>query len=151
MGLTLAEVFSQHAGDYIRRFGERMLPGHHRAIRAIVSCQTEALGGHVYHCPDCGETLYRYHSCRNRHCPKCQGGRTHCWLTAQQQCLLPVPYFLLTFTLPQGLRRLACSHQKLVYGLLMGLRRQRSGWAEMNAMWGVRSGCWGFCTPGNVI
>lgn len=124
MGLTLAEVFSQHAGEYIERFGERMLPSHYRAIRAIVTCQTEALGGHVYYCPDCGETLYRYHSCRNRHYPKCHGGRTQRWLAAQQQCLLPVPYFLLTFTLPKGLRRLARSQQKLIYNLLMRVSAQ---------------------------
>jgi hypothetical protein len=95
-----------------------MLPSHHQAMRAIEQCRTEALGGHVYHCPDCDETQYSYHSCRNRHCPKCQNDADQQWLQQQQDLLLPVPYFLLTFTLPDGLRKVARSHQKLFYNLL---------------------------------
>ena len=87
-------------------------------MRAIEQCRTEALGGHVYHCPDCDETQYSYHSCRNRHCPKCQSDAAQQWLQKQQDLLLPVPYFLLTFTLPDGLRKVARSHQKLFYNLL---------------------------------
>ena len=60
-----------------------MLPSHHQAMRAIEQCRTEALGGHVYHCPDCDETQYSYHSCRNRHCPKCQNGAAQQWLQKQ--------------------------------------------------------------------
>ena len=114
----LADVFRQHAAEYIARYGSRMLPSHHRAIRAIINCRTEVMGGHVYQCPDCGETIYHYHSCRNRHCPKCQHSATQKWLESQQDLLLPVPYFMLTFTLPEGLRRFARSHQQLVYNLL---------------------------------
>jgi hypothetical protein len=76
------------------------------------------LGGHVYECPACGESHYLYHSCRNRHCPKCQNDKAQQWLEKQQDLLLPVPYFLLTFTLPEKLRHVARSHQKLVYDLL---------------------------------
>jgi hypothetical protein len=82
-------------------------------MRAIEQCRTEALGGHVYHCTDCDETRYSYHSCRNRHCPKCQHDAAQQWLQKQQDMLLPVPYFLLTFTLPEGLRKVARRHQKL--------------------------------------
>ncbi len=71
---------------------------------AIEHCRTETLGGHVYECPDCDETVYRYHSCRDRHCPKCQGEKAYQWLEHQHDLLLPVPYFMLTFTLPEGLR-----------------------------------------------
>lgn len=85
---------------------------------SVEHCRTEALGGHVYHCPDCDETVYRYHSCRNRHCPKCQGGKAYHWLEQQHDLLLPVPYFMLTFTLPDGLRPVARSHQNLIYDLL---------------------------------
>jgi hypothetical protein len=95
-----------------------MLPSHHQAMRAIEQCRTEALGGHVYHCPDCDEIQYRFHSCRNRHCPKCQHQRTQQWLEKQQEMHLPVPYFLLTFTLPKGLRTVARSHQQRIYHLL---------------------------------
>jgi hypothetical protein len=87
-------------------------------MRAIEQCRTEVLGGHVYHCPDCDETQYSYHSCRNRHCPKCQNDAAQKWLEKQQDLLLPAPYFLLTFTLPEGLRKVARRHQKMFYHLL---------------------------------
>lgn len=95
-----------------------MPSGHRQAMRAIERCRTEALGGHVYQCPDCGEVQYSYHSCRNRHCPKCQQGAAQQWLEKQKDFLLPTPYFMLTFTLPDGLRRVARRHQKLFYNLL---------------------------------
>ena len=98
--MTLAEIFRQHGPGYREKFGDRMPPSHHRAMRAIEQCRTEALGGQVYRCPDCGEERYSYHSCKNRHCPRCQHEATQAWLEKQQDLLLPVPYFLLTFTLP---------------------------------------------------
>lgn len=116
--VTLAEVFHQHGPAYREKFGERMPPSHHQVMRAVEQCRTEALGGHVYRCPDCGEERYSYHSCKNRHCPRCQHEATQAWLEKQQDLLLPVPYFLLTFTLPEGLRNLARRRQKLVYRLL---------------------------------
>jgi hypothetical protein len=84
----------------------------------IERCRTEALGGQVYYCPECEQVSYSYHSCRNRHCPKCQHEQGQAWLEAQQALLLPVPYFMLTFTLPAELRRVASRHQKLFYDLL---------------------------------
>ena len=95
-----------------------MLPSHQRAMRDIARCRTPELGGHVYQCPACSQEQYLYHSCRNRHCPKCQGDKAQRWLEAQQERLLPVPYFLLTFTLPDSLRSVARSHQRLIYHLL---------------------------------
>lgn len=95
-----------------------MLTSHRRAMQDIERCRTPALGGHVYTCPECEETEYLYHSCRNRHCPKCQQDKAQRWLKAQQDLLLPVVYFLLTFTLPEKLRSVSRSHQRLVYGLL---------------------------------
>ena len=86
-----------------------MLPSHLAAMHAIQQCRTEALGGHLYHCADCDESWYSYHSCRNRHCPKCQQDAAQAWLAKQHEMLLPVPYFLVTFTLPQSLRSLARS------------------------------------------
>jgi hypothetical protein len=115
---TLADIFQKHGADYCQQYREKMLYSHLRVLRAVVRCRTPALGGHVYHCPDCDEVEYRYHSCRNRHCPQCQQGLAQQWLARQQALLLPAPYFLLTFTLPASLRRLARQNQKLIYNLL---------------------------------
>jgi hypothetical protein len=87
-------------------------------MRDIESCRTEALGGHVFRCPHCEWKQYSYHSCKNRHCPKCQREDAQGWLERQQELKLPVPYFLLTFTLPQGLRGIARRNQKTIYNLL---------------------------------
>jgi hypothetical protein len=116
--VELAAIFRQHGAAYRQKYSRRILPSHHQAMRAIEQCRTEALGGHVYKCPDCGEVQYSYHSCRNRHCPKCQQDAAQQWLQKQQDMLLPVPYFLLTFTLPDGFRKVSRSHQKLFYNLL---------------------------------
>ncbi len=91
---------------------------HRRAIRAIENCRTEQLGGHIYHCQSCEEVQYRYHSCRNRHCPKCQNEKAGEWLEKQQALLLPAPYFLLTFTLPSELREVTRSNPSVIYNLL---------------------------------
>jgi hypothetical protein len=87
-------------------------------MRAIEQCRTEALGGQVSTCSQCEQVQYHYHSCRNRHCPKCQHQQAQQWLETQQELLLSVPYFLLTFTLPAELRPFARQQQKLFYALL---------------------------------
>jgi len=87
-------------------------------MRAIEQCRTEVLGGHVYHCQECNEIQYSYHSCRDRHCPKCQNDNAQQWLEKQETLLLPTPYFLLTFTLPAGLRKVARSNQALIYNVI---------------------------------
>ncbi len=87
-------------------------------MRAIEQCRTEVLGGHVYHCETCNEIQYSYHSCRDRHCPKCQNENAQQWLEKQETLLLPTPYFLLTFTLPAGLKKVARSNQALIYNVL---------------------------------
>jgi hypothetical protein len=95
-----------------------LLPSQQAALHAIETCRTEVLGGHAYHCPACGTRRYSYHSCRNRHCPTCQHDAAQTWLSRQQEVVLPVPYFLVTFTLPSELRDLAYRHQRLLYNLL---------------------------------
>jgi hypothetical protein len=119
--VELAEGFRRYGPAYRAKFGEKMLPGHRRAMRAIEHCRTPALGGQVYTCPNCGETRYQYHSCRNRHCPKCQNRNAEQWLAKQQAMRLPVPYFMLTFTLPEALRSLARRQQRFFYDLLFRL------------------------------
>jgi hypothetical protein len=116
--VEMATIFHHHGPQYRARFGSRMPLRHHKVMRAIECCRTPALGGHVYHCPECEEIQYLYHSCRDRHCPKCQSNKAYRWLEKQQDFLLPTPYFLLTFTLPSQLRRIARSHQKIFYDLL---------------------------------
>lgn len=94
-----------------------MPPSHLAAMQAIEQCRTAALGGHLYKCPACHEQVYSYHSCQNRSCPKCGHEAAQAWLEQQRALLLPAPYFLVTFTLPAGLRTLARSHQTVIYNL----------------------------------
>jgi len=118
VALELADIFRQYAPAYCQKYAAHLLPSHRQAMRAIERCRTQALGGQVFACPACGEVRYSYHSCRNRHCPKCQHQQTQDWLETQQRLLLGVPYFFLTFTLPSQLRLLARHNQKLIYNLL---------------------------------
>jgi hypothetical protein len=117
--LEVADIFREAGQAYRDRFAARMLPSHLRAMRDIERCRTAALGGHLRQCDGCGALQYSYHSCRNRHCPKCHGDQTDRWLEQQRARLLPCSYFLLTFTLPAELREVARAHQKLVYSILM--------------------------------
>jgi Putative transposase/Transposase zinc-binding domain len=115
---TLGEIVRQYGAAYRALYGEHLLPSQHAVLQAIEQCRTEALGGHVYACSACGTQRYSYHSCRNRHCPACQHDTTQRWLERQHQLLLPMPYFLVTFTLPSELRDVAYRHQHLIYTLL---------------------------------
>lgn len=116
----MADIFRRYEPEYIDRFGPKMLPSHHRAMRDIIACRTELMGGHLYRCenPHCQHMLYAYHSCGNRSCPKCGQDKTQRWMEKQHNLLLPTHYFLVTFTLPGELRSFARSNQKLVYDLL---------------------------------
>jgi hypothetical protein len=118
MALELADIFRAYGDAYRQKYANKILPSHRQAMRAIEQCRTQALGGQLYACSACGEVRYSYHSCRNRHCPKCQHEQAQAWLQLQQQLLLPVPYFLLTFTIPAQLRILASRNQKLFYTTL---------------------------------
>jgi hypothetical protein len=118
VALELADIFRQYGPAYRLKYAGRLLPSHRRAMRAIEQCRTPALGGQAYSCPQCHQTQYSYHSCRNRHCPKCQNDKAQEWLERQQNFLLPVPYFMLTFTIPAALHPVARSNQTLVYDLL---------------------------------
>jgi len=118
MTLELADILREYGEAYRQKYADKLLPSHLQAMWAIERCRTEALGGQVFGCPSCGEFQYSYHSCRNRHCPKCQHEQTQAWLETQRELLLPVPYFMLTFTLPSELRHLAKRNQKLMYSIL---------------------------------
>src|SRR5947208_11697935 len=89
-----------------------------KVMSAIERCRTAALGGHVARCEDCSHTLIAYNSCRNRHCPKCQGAAARAWLAERQADLLPVQYFHVVFTLPAPLAAIALQNKAVVYDLL---------------------------------
>jgi hypothetical protein len=116
--IELAEIFRRYGAPYRAKFGQRLPWPHRQAMAAIEQCRTEAMGGHIYYCDQCDEALYHYHSCKNRHCPKCQHQTAQQWLIKQQALLLPLPHFLVTFTLPAALRPVARSHQSLIYNML---------------------------------
>lgn len=89
-----------------------------KVINALLACRTPALGAHHYHCEECGKDHLVPHSCRNRHCPSCQAAQSHDWLARQSQCLLPVPYFHIVFTLPHALNPLIAQNRRVLHDLL---------------------------------
>ncbi|MDQ1335665.1 MAG: hypothetical protein QG552_2615 [Thermodesulfobacteriota bacterium] len=116
--LEVADVFRSHGPAYRESHGQRMPLRHLRAMRAIELCRTAELGGHVDRCDHCGKLKVSYNSCRNRHCPKCQGLDKERWLEARKRDLLPTTYFHVVFTLPDSLRPLALRNQEVVYNIL---------------------------------
>ena len=117
--IPLAEVLRRHWPGYQRRFGRQILPSHRRAVQAIVACRTRALGGEMYRCQDCRRDHFVYHSCNHRACPQCGQAEATEWIQKQKLKLLPVPYYLITFTVPEALRPWLRSHQKPGYGWLL--------------------------------
>jgi hypothetical protein len=93
-------------------------PAARRALSAIRRCRTPALGGHVYRCADCSGTDFAYHSCHHRACPRCGGSGTAAWTAKQEARLLPVPYFLVTFTVPEQLRPAFVAHPVAMHAAL---------------------------------
>lgn len=117
MAATLAEVLRHFGADYLRTHG--LSTAQARAWRAIVACRTPALGGQQLRCDGCGARQWRWHSCRNRHCPQCQSRQRDAWRALRLGELLDVPYCHLVFTLPHELGALAGVHARWVYDTLM--------------------------------
>ena len=117
MAATLAEVLRRFGPEYLRTHG--LSTAQARAWRAIVACRTSALGGQRLHCQGCGAQQWRWHSCRNRHCPRCQSRAREAWRGARMAELLDVPYCHLVFTLPHELNALAGVHARWVYDTLL--------------------------------
>src|SRR6266436_2692506 len=116
--LEVADIFRRH-GEVFRQARAGHLGGIERRIMgAITACRTAVLGGHVEQCDDCGATRIAYNSCRNRHCPKCQGLTQAQWLADRQAELLPVPYFHVVFTLPAPIGEVAFQNKSVVYAIL---------------------------------
>lgn len=112
--VSLADIFRLHWPAYRARFGYAIPPAHRAAAKAILSCRTPQRGGHLYAC-DCGAFRFAYHSCRHRACNQCGRAGAHSWAQRQETKLLPVPYFLVTFTVPKELRALFRAHAKTLY------------------------------------
>ena len=116
--LEVADIFRIHGAAYLAQHGNRVPMSHRRAMRAIQTCRTSALGGHVDRCERCGAHRISYNSCRNRHCPKCQFLKTERWVEARKGSLLPISYYHVVFTVPKQLRAIALRNQRLIYGIL---------------------------------
>ena len=117
-GLEVADIFRRHGDAYREAHKEHMGRVERRVMSAIELCRTAELGGHTEFCISCGVIRCAYNSCRNRHCPKCQGQARIDWLAARQAELLPVPYFHVVFTLPAPVAEIAFQNKARVYAIL---------------------------------
>lgn len=116
--LSLAQLFEAGRGPLMAHYGARLQSHQHRAMSAIMACRSGALGALGWHCPDCALQRETPRSCGHRSCPACQNHSTTQWLERQRQKLLPADYFMVTFTLPAGLRPLAQAQPQAVYAAL---------------------------------
>jgi Putative transposase/Transposase zinc-binding domain len=117
-GLEVADVFRHHGEAYRLAHAGHLGRVERRVMSAIELCRTAALGGHTEQCEDCGIVRIAYNSCRNRHCPKCQGAAREDWLAARAAELLPVPYFHVVFTLPAPAAEIAFQNKEVIYTIL---------------------------------
>src|SRR5215831_11803797 len=116
--LEVADIFRGHGPAWRRANAGHVSLNQLKVMSAIENCSTEALGGHVARCEDCAYTTIAYNSCRNRHCPKCQGAAARAWLAERQAELLSVPYFHVVFTLPAPIADIAYQNKAVIYDLL---------------------------------
>ena len=116
--LEVADIFRDHGPAWRRAHAGHVSLDQLKVMSAIERCRTAALGGHVLRCEDCAYAAIAYNSCRNRHCPKCQGAAAKEWLAERQDELLPVPYFHVVFTLPAPIADIAYQNKTVIYDLL---------------------------------
>ena len=116
--LEVADIFRDHGAAWRSANAGHVSLGQLKVMSAIERCRTAALGGHVARCEKCSHTLIAYNSCRNRHCPKCQGAAAKEWLAAREADLLPVPYFHVVFTLPAPIADIAYQNKAIIYDIL---------------------------------
>jgi len=116
--LEVADILRAHGEAFRRAHAGHLSLGQLKVMSAIEACRTAELGGHVARCDGCERLAVSYNSCRNRHCPKCQGAAARAWLTEREADLLPVPYFHVVFTLPAPIAAIAFQNKATVYDLL---------------------------------
>ena len=116
--LEVADIFRDYGAAWRQANAGHVSLGQLKVMSAIESCRTAALGGHVARCEDCAYTTIAYNSCRNRHCPKCQGAAAKQWLAERQADLLAVPYYHIVFTMPAAIADIAYQNKAVAYDLL---------------------------------
>ena len=121
---TIKDIFTTYGPEYIQRFGDRMPTDHHKVIDAIINCRTGHFGASIYQCTQCGENHVVCRCCGNRHCPNCQHHKSRQWLQTQLDRQLPGHHFMLTFTVPEKLRRFIRSHQRVGYAAMFAVSSQ---------------------------
>lgn len=114
--LEVAEILRKHISDYQNQYP--LWPEHRKIVRDLLACRTAKLGGHIDRCTHCGMLRITYHSCRNRHCPKCQHMPRERWLLKRKEEILPVPYFHVVFTLPHELNSVILNNKKVMLNIL---------------------------------
>jgi predicted Zn-ribbon and HTH transcriptional regulator len=112
--LEVADIFRDHGAAWRSANAGHVSLDQLKVMSAIERCRTAALGGHVERCEKCSYTIVAYNSCRNRHCPKCQGAAAQEWLAEREAELLPVPYFHLVFTLPAAIADIAYQNKAVM-------------------------------------
>jgi hypothetical protein len=127
--LEVADVFRALGTEYWEHQAPHVSREQRRVVRAITSCRTAALGGHVEACDRCAYQRISYNSCRDRHCPKCQGAARDRWVAARREDLLEVEYFHLVFTLPEQIAEIALRNKRCVYGCLF-----RAAWETLRSI-----------------
>lgn len=112
----IQDIFREHISQYKEKY--RLSFEQAKAVKSMLNCRTAALGGHVSQCTDCGHEIIRYNSCRNRHCPTCQGLNKVKWVDQRSKDIINAPYFHVVFTIPEQLRSIIYSNQRLLYDLM---------------------------------
>lgn len=127
----LAGIIKQYGKQFEQQ--HQPLKYHRRVLNALEKCRTAALGGHLDACDSCGHQRISYNSCRNRHCPKCQGAEREKWILARQEDLLPTTYFHVVFTLPEHLNSLCLKYPRQMYNMLFAASKEtimQFGWDQ---------------------
>ena len=133
--LEVAEIFRVHGPAWRQALAGHVSLGQLQVMSAIEQCRSAALGGHLLRCQACNHTRIAYNSCRNRHCPKCQGRAARRWLEARQGDLLPVEYYHVVFTVPSQLNAWVTLHPQAIYGQLF-----ESAWSTLSSFAQTRLG-----------
>lgn len=132
---SVADCLRQHGLAYLETYGQAVPLGHRKVLSAITRCRTGELGGVIYRCQDCGREHWVGRSCGNRHCPTCGFDKTVAWLDKQTRLLLPIEYFLMTFTAPWQLRSVFRANQRVCYDALFHCASQTIRELASNPKW----------------
>ena len=146
--LEVADIFRNHGAAWRSANAGHVSLDQLKVMSAIERCRTAALGGHVARCEKCSHTVITYNSCRNRHCPKCQGAAAKQWLTERQAELLPAPYFHVVFTLPGLIADIAYQNKAVIYDLLFRAARHHVTIELISSTWALASASPPCSTPG---